>query len=64
MIGFPVFSYGTYPAGPKRLDSRDPNALNTARVGDLLVTKEDVVFADADKNVFMFDTLHLVHLYF
>ena len=30
-IGLPVFSYGSYPAGPARLDEREPEALVTAR---------------------------------
>ncbi|MEW6265379.1 MAG: RraA family protein [Thermodesulfobacteriota bacterium] len=51
-IGFPVFSYGAYPAGPRRLDPRDPEALGPARFGDFTVTKEDVVFADADGVLF------------
>jgi regulator of RNase E activity RraA len=51
-IGFPIFSCGTYPAGPQRLDPRDPEALSTAHFGDFTVTKEDVVFADADGVLF------------
>ncbi|MFP3898296.1 MAG: RraA family protein [Dehalococcoidia bacterium] len=46
-IAFPIFSYGVYPAGPRRLDLRDPEALSAARFGDFAVTKDDVVFADA-----------------
>ncbi len=30
-IGLPVSSYGSYPAGPVRLDEREPDALATAR---------------------------------
>src|SRR3984957_15554342 len=32
-IGLPVFSYGSCPAGPGRLDERDSGALGSARVG-------------------------------
>jgi regulator of RNase E activity RraA len=52
-IGFPVFSYGTCPAGPRRLDARDPQALSTAQFGDHMVTREDIVFADADGVLFV-----------
>lgn len=52
-IGFPVFSYGAYAAGPQRLDTRDRQALISARFGDLTVTHDDIVFADADGVLFV-----------
>jgi regulator of RNase E activity RraA len=52
-IGFPVFSYGTCPAGPRRLDTPQPEALTSARFGDCLVRKEDVVFGDLDGVLFV-----------
>lgn len=52
-IGFPIFSYGTCPAGPQRLDPRDADALSAAHFGDLEVTNGDVVFADADGVLFV-----------
>jgi regulator of RNase E activity RraA len=52
-IGLPVFSYGSYPAGPVRLDEREPEALVTARFGPHLVSAGDIVFADDDGVVFV-----------
>src|SRR6478609_5776635 len=52
-IGVPVFSYGTTPVGPVRLDPQEPEALESARVGSHVVTRNDVVFADADGAVFV-----------
>jgi 4-hydroxy-4-methyl-2-oxoglutarate aldolase len=52
-IGVPVFSYGTTPLGPLRLDAQEPDALVTARVGPHLVTGDDMVFADDDGAVFV-----------
>jgi 4-hydroxy-4-methyl-2-oxoglutarate aldolase len=52
-IGLPVFSYGSYPAGPVRLDGREPDALATARFGPHLVSDDDVVFGDNDGVLFV-----------
>ncbi|MDQ7793319.1 MAG: RraA family protein [bacterium] len=51
-LGLPVFSYGRCPSGPRRLDPRPAGALDSARLGDLEVSREDWVFADADGAVF------------
>ena len=52
-IGLPVFSYGSYPPGPVRLDEREPEALVTARFGTHLVSDDDVVFGDNDGVLFV-----------
>jgi len=51
-IGLPVFSYGSCPAGPQRLDPRAPDALSRAGFGDLAVGRGDAVFADSDGVLF------------
>lgn len=51
-IGFPVFSYGSSPSGPVRLDPRSGDALSSARFGELSVGRDDAVFADDDGAVF------------
>jgi regulator of RNase E activity RraA len=52
-IGFSVFSYGTCPAGPIRLDPREEAALRSARVGSCEVRRDDMVFADDDGVLFV-----------
>jgi 4-hydroxy-4-methyl-2-oxoglutarate aldolase len=52
-IGLPVFSYGSYPPGPVRLDQREPQALATARFGPHLVSDDDIVFGDDDGVLFV-----------
>jgi regulator of RNase E activity RraA len=50
-IGLPVFSCG--PAGPVRLDAREPSALASARFGSCLVTGAGIVLGDDDGVVFI-----------
>ncbi len=56
-IGFPVFSHGTCPAGPIRLDQRESNALTMARFGHCEVTRDDVAFADDDGVLYVAEKL-------
>jgi 4-hydroxy-4-methyl-2-oxoglutarate aldolase len=51
-IGFPVFSQGTCPVGPRQLDPRESEALASARFGSFSVTRQDTVFADDDGVIF------------
>lgn len=48
-IGIPLWSLGACPNGPRELRSRSQHALEAASIGQhVTVTKDDVVFADAD----------------
>jgi 4-hydroxy-4-methyl-2-oxoglutarate aldolase len=47
-IGLPVFSLGTFPAGPRREDPRPPDAFERATLGDIVVTSDDTIFVDDD----------------
>lgn len=52
-IRLPVFSQGTVPGGPQRLDPQAPDALTAARFGDHIVTSADFVLADDDGVLFL-----------
>ena len=52
-LGFPVFSYGSYPAGPRRLDKRGPLDLSSAQWDGFTVDRGDVVLADDDGVLFV-----------
>jgi regulator of RNase E activity RraA len=47
-IGIPVWSLGTWPAGPQELRTRGPHALEVASLSHVTVTRDDYVFADID----------------
>jgi 4-hydroxy-4-methyl-2-oxoglutarate aldolase len=49
-IDVPVFSYGTNPLGPTRLDARDDEPV---RIGEHVITRDDIVVADDDGVVFV-----------
>lgn len=52
-IGFPVFSYASFPVGPLVLSERTPDALSAAYIGGHRISQEDVVFGDLDGVVFV-----------
>jgi 4-hydroxy-4-methyl-2-oxoglutarate aldolase len=49
-IALPVFSYGSYPAGPRRLD---PPTSRTPTFGEAAFSGDDYVFADDDGAIFI-----------
>jgi 4-hydroxy-4-methyl-2-oxoglutarate aldolase len=51
-IGLPIFSYGSCPSGPQKLEQRTGDALKRAQFGNFQVTREHAVFADEDGCIF------------
>jgi 4-hydroxy-4-methyl-2-oxoglutarate aldolase len=49
-LGLPVFSYGSTPCGPRRLDARDDAP---PRFGDFTVSEADIAVCDADGAIFL-----------
>jgi regulator of RNase E activity RraA len=52
-LEFPLWSFGTCPFGPRRLDLRPGDALEAARFGDARVTPHWAVLADEDGVLFL-----------
>ncbi|CAN5464851.1 demethylmenaquinone methyltransferase [soil metagenome] len=52
-IGLPLFSLGSMPTGPLRVDPRVPDALDAATFGRWTVTSADLVFGDDDGVLFV-----------
>ena len=52
-IGLPVFSLGSIPTGPQRLDARPHDAMRSARIGEWTVGRDDLVFGDDDGVLFV-----------
>jgi len=52
-IGLPVFSMGSIPTGPLRVDPRPGDALDAATVGEWTVGRDDLVLGDDDGVLFV-----------
>src|SRR5205823_14061961 len=49
----PVWSCGSCPSGPQRLDPREEDARSSAAFGEFVAGKNDIVFADDDGCAFI-----------
>lgn len=56
-LGLPVFSYGTVPFGPTEPRAPDEDRFGSARFGEAIVTRCDIVVADRNGVVFLPDDI-------
>ena len=52
-LGFPVFSYGAFPAGPLVVHHVEQPELVNVKFGSLRIVLDDIIFADADGVMFL-----------
>lgn len=52
-LGFPVFTYGAFPAGPLVVHHIEQPELVNVKFGSLTIVPNDIVFADADGVMFV-----------
>ena len=52
-MDFPIFSLGALPARPRRSSPRDSESLQTARIGEWMVSTNDFVVGDDDGVLFV-----------
>lgn len=52
-IGLPIFSLGALPKRPNRFGTRSPELRDWARIGEWMVTPDDIVSADSDGVIFI-----------
>ncbi|MGI5122103.1 RraA family protein [Marinactinospora thermotolerans] len=61
-IGLPVFSLGSLPTGPQRLDPRPGDALERATLGEWVTGRDDLIAGD-DDGVLLLPAAHAEELF-
>ncbi|GAB3209713.1 Regulator of RNase E activity RraA [Marinactinospora thermotolerans DSM 45154] len=61
-IGLPVFSLGSLPTGPQRLDPRPGDALERAALGEWVTGRDDLIAGD-DDGVLLLPAAHAEELF-
>jgi regulator of RNase E activity RraA len=52
-IGLPIFSMGSFPAGPRRPDRRSAGDLSSVQIGEWRIQRGDIAAADGDGILFL-----------